>query len=129
MGRIILIVLGGALAVVLLIFAAREFSQGGDATSVDDESPTGNLRSVAVAISDGKLRPGNVSISPTQTVRWVNRSGGERSITSAPASEFQFDSGPMSPGERFEETFIETGVFPYRVRGGSSMRGTVTVLP
>ena len=69
--------------------------------------------------------PSNVTINVGQTVRWINSSTDEHTVTddakratdakdiSIPPSAKPFDSGKIQPGKTFEHTFTVPGTYKY----------------
>ena len=67
---------------------------------------------------------GEVSVSVGYTVTWANVDGTDHTVT---ADDDSFDSGTLSDGSTFEQTFDEAGEFTYHCEIHSSMTGTITV--
>ncbi|HTG48148.1 MAG TPA: right-handed parallel beta-helix repeat-containing protein [Actinomycetota bacterium] len=69
-----------------------------------------------------------VRIQPGQTVEWTNDGHADHAVT---ADDGSFDSGRLTPGGGFEQTFATPGVYPYYCRyhgtPGHGMIGTIVV--
>ncbi len=79
---------------------------------------------------DNEVRMGSVSFIPATltvpagtTVRWINSSSVEHTVTS---SDELFDE-QVSPGETFSYTFSDTGTYGYICTIHAGMSGTVVV--
>lgn len=84
----------------------------------------------AVSIGDFFYQPSTVTIAAGETVTWTNGSGTPHTTTStnprgAPGG---WDSGTLSRGGTFAQTFTSPGTFTYQCNiHGAIMRGTITV--
>jgi plastocyanin len=90
--------------------------------AVADE-PLGVTRE-RVRIVDNRFRPRNITIERGTRVRWVNRGSNPHTSTS---NRGLWDSGTLSPGERFTRRFGRRGTFRYHCEIHPSMTGTITV--
>jgi plastocyanin len=79
---------------------------------------------VRVRIVDNRFRPRSITISRGTRVRWVNRGNNPHTTTS---NNDTWDSGTLSPGERFSRRFGRRGTFNYHCEIHASMTGTITV--
>jgi plastocyanin len=77
-----------------------------------------------VTIVDFAFQPGSVSVPAGSTVTWRNTGNAPHTVT---AFNGAFDSGTLSPGGSFSETFSAPGVFMYHCEIHPNMVGTVQV--
>jgi plastocyanin len=96
------------------ILAGPAFAQGGQ---------------VQVSAVDFQFQPQTVTINAGDTVVWTNNGQVQHTVT---ADDNSFDSGLLSPGQTFSQTFNTPGTFPYHcsihgAAGGIGMSGTVVV--
>ncbi len=77
-----------------------------------------------VSIIDKSFRPGSIAIATGGTVAWSNDDGETHTVT---ATDQAWDSGIMTGGTSFSQTFAEPGDYPYFCLIHPEMRGTVTV--
>jgi len=86
----------------------------------------------SVSIVSGASDPNNgLSFDPSQlktsvdsTVSWTNDDSVEHTVTS---DKGLFDSGPLSPGGKFDNTFNSKGEFGYHCSIHPFMKGVVIV--
>jgi len=78
--------------------------------SMDDRGAT-----VDVFMERMSFSPDMVEIQAGTTVRWINQSDSNHTVTSGEdgIQDGQFDSGSISPGSQFSYTFEEPGIFHY----------------
>lgn len=79
---------------------------------------------VDVGISSFAFTPPDVTINVGDTVRWTNN-GGTHTTTSDTAV---WDSGFLSPGQMFNWTFNDAGMFPYLCSIHPFMTANITVM-
>ena len=108
------------LIVVVLGFVGVMAAGGGD----DDAVPEAAAADGGVTIADFAFDPGDLTVSAGDTVTWTNDDGTEHTVTS---DDDAFDSGDISGGDTFEQTFDEAGEFAYHCSIHSQMSGTITV--
>lgn len=82
-----------------------------------------------ITIHDDYFKPSRITISPGQTVTWLNQGKTAHRIQS---KKGHFNSGLIYPGQRFKFTFLYPGTYRYRCgdhyySGVFSMRGVVIV--
>jgi plastocyanin len=84
--------------------------------------PTGDV--VAIVITDAGFA-GNVTVDLGQTLEWRNQSSRLHDLRSddEPDEVERFESGVLSPGERFRFTPSRTGVWTYRCKIHEGERG------
>ena len=88
-------------------------------------SPTQTLtaQQVSVDITNFAFVPATVTISRGTTVVWTQQdSGVSHTVTGT-----GFDSGPLSQGDTFNQTFNEAGTFNYHCSIHTTMTGTIIV--
>ena len=105
--------LAGALATALIVMAL-----GLGARSVAAQE------SAAVSIVDFAFQPSSVEIATGGTVTWTNMGQAPHTVT---ADDGSFDSGTLSPGATFSQTFATAGTFTYHCNIHPQMTATVIV--
>jgi plastocyanin len=105
--------LAGALATALIVMAL-----GLGARSVAAQE------SAAVSIVDFAFQPASVEIATGGTVTWTNTGQAPHTVT---ADDGSFDSGTLSPGATFSQTFATAGTFTYHCNIHPQMTATVIV--
>lgn len=93
---------------------------GGTSAAVDGPLPARG----SISIIDKSFRPLSFSIATGGAVEWSNDDGEAHTVTS---TDSLFDSGVMSGGATFSETFYEPGDYPYFCLIHPEMRGTISV--
>lgn len=78
-----------------------------------------------VTIKNMAFSPANLTISPGDTVTWVNEDRVGHSAWED--SNNSFDTGILRNGDSASLTFNGSGTFSYRCRPHANMRGTITV--
>jgi plastocyanin len=105
--------LAGALATALIVVAL-----GLGARSVAAQE------SAAVSIVDFAFQPASVELATGGTVTWTNTGQAPHTVT---ADDGSFDSGTLSPGATFSQTFATAGTFTYHCNIHPQMTATVIV--
>jgi len=105
--------LGSALATALIVLAL-----GLGARSVAAQE------SAAVSIVDFAFQPASVEIATGGTVTWTNTGQAPHTVT---ADDGSFDSGTLSPGATFSQTFATAGTFTYHCNIHPQMTATIIV--
>lgn len=77
-----------------------------------------------VKIVDNAFKAKKVEIPQGTSVKWTNRSTGNRTHT-VTSNTGLFDSGDLAPGESFKFRFNDTGVFKYHCEIHPEMKGRV----
>ncbi len=77
-----------------------------------------------VTIDNFAFSPAMLTVKVGTTVRWTNQQGVQHTVTS---DTNMWDSGRLSQGQSFEQTFTQAGTFAYHCSIHSSMKGTITV--
>ena len=80
--------------------------------------------SAAVSIVDFAFQPSSVEIATGGTVTWTNMGQAPHTVT---ADDGSFDSGTLSPGATFSQTFATAGTFTYHCNIHPQMTATVIV--
>lgn len=78
-----------------------------------------------VDIVDFSFRPAMVFVHPGDTVDWYNEGGANHTVTS---DDGAFNSGVVSPGSEYSQTFNDPGTYKYHCEIHPDMHGTVLVL-
>lgn len=79
---------------------------------------------VKAKIVDFKFKPGSISITAGDKVRWTNNGAATHTTTS---DTLIWSSGNLAPGARFTVTFPTAGTFAYHCSIHTSMHGTIVV--
>jgi plastocyanin len=81
---------------------------------------------IEVAIRDDRFSEARVTVPVGTTVTWVHKGNNAHTIS---ALDDSFDSGLLSRGDTFSQTFTEPGTYQYICRQHllQGMRGTITV--
>ena len=74
--------------------------------------------------NDQSFDPPQINLPIESTVFWTNHDSTQHTVTSDDGS---FDSGPLSPGDTFDNTFDESGEFGYHCAIHPFMTGVVVV--
>lgn len=75
-----------------------------------------------VEVVDYEFAPTNVTVAPGGTVRWTLTGKAPHTVTAD-----GFDSGSLTSGDTYEQTFNDVGTVDYRCEFHPEMTGTVTV--
>ncbi|KUG19129.1 copper binding protein, plastocyanin/azurin family [hydrocarbon metagenome] len=65
---------------------------------------------VNIALIESTYYPASITVEPGTTVIWTNHDSVNHTVTS---TEDHFDSGRLAPGETFEFTFTDPGIYRY----------------
>jgi plastocyanin len=102
------------------------YPSGGGMPSVgsqsDDASDGGSESDVAII--DFAFQPAAVFVHAGDTVSWSNNGQADHTVTDNAGA---FDSGVLSPGGEYSETFDTPGVYSYHCEIHDNMRGTLVV--
>lgn len=93
--------------------AVKNGQSAGDVSAADENT---------VIIQDYKFQPAEITIRKGETITWVNRDSVAHTITGE-----NFDSGRLSTGQSFKQTFSEGGNFDYRCKPHPYMTGKIVV--
>lgn len=115
----------GVLFAFGLVLAACSGDDSGGGTA-DSTAATGSESACDgdVCLSGTQFVPDTLTVAVGDTVTWANVDNPDHTVT---ADNDSFDSGPLSNGNTFEQTFDEAGEFAYHCEIHSSMTGTITV--
>ena len=75
-----------------------------------------------ILIQDYMFQPAEITIRKGETVTWINQDSVRHTATGK-----YFDSGLLSKGQSFTQTFNEAGAFDYICTPHPSMKGRVIV--
>jgi plastocyanin len=97
--------------------------------SCGSDSPTGpQSGTIEVELRDTSFSPGQVTITPGSTIRWVNQGNIVHTVT--PDGHDEWERATFSSdGDTFSHTFTEEGVYAYycEPHRGVGMVGTIRV--
>lgn len=113
---------------MLIILVA--FAMTGCDNAVDaDDNGNDNRGPNEVWMQNHAFTPNNLTVAPGTTVIWTNQDNDFHTVTSGTRNNRDdvFDSGDIGPGEQFEYTFNEPGIFDYFCIPHIGMAGTITV--
>ena len=79
-----------------------------------------------VAVRDDRFSDARITVPVGTTVTWVHKGNNTHTVA---ALDDSFDSGLLSRGDTFSQTFTEPGTYQYLCRQHllQGMRGTITV--
>ena len=97
-------------------------TQTAQTTTQTAEKTTQTMEKNTVFIKDFKFQPAEITIQKGETITWINQDSARHTATGK-----SFDSGLLSKGEAFKQTFNEAGVFDYICTPHPYMKGKVTV--
>ena len=129
------ILIGAGIVALLLLAAVLLMNHQNN----QDTSTAETIPKIVVTIEMSASRPGcektgcylptNLSVSKHDTVTWINEDRGFHTITTGyyDTPDGMFDSGQISPSERFSYTFEKSGEFHYYCRLHPWMEGKVIV--
>ena len=110
-GRLwLLVIVGAALSLMVLTFVISPrgvAAQGG-----------------AVSIVDFAFQPNSLEVTTGSTVTWTNTGAAPHTVS---ADDGSFDSGTLSPGSTFSQTFNTAGTFAYHCNIHPNMTATIIV--
>ena len=106
----------GLLTLLAVLLGSAAFAQPTDA---DDAA-------VEVAVRDDRFTDARLTVPVGTTVTWVHKGNNTHTIS---ALDDSFESGLLSRGDTFSQTFTEPGTYQYLCRQHllQGMRGTITV--
>lgn len=116
------------LVVGALVLAACSSSSGDQSADSGNPSTTTTTTSEdghGISIKDFAFGPSTLAISVGETVTWANNDDGIAHTTTSDDDVWQ--SGALNPGDTFEFTFNEPGIFTYFCSIHPSMTATITV--
>ena len=120
MRRIIVLMTVAALVVVSTLFFVSASGAQKHPTAMAQKHPT-----KTVVIQNFSFKPANITIKRGTKVRWINRDSTAHTATAN--KKRSFDSGRLSPGQRYTHTFKRAGKKPYHCKIHPHMRGRITV--
>lgn len=105
------------------VFLVASDGAGAAGTPAAAADPT--AEEAAVAIVDFAFEPTETTIPVGGSVTWTNEASAPHTATGFEGADFQ--SGTLTQGETFTETFDEAGTYQYRCEFHASMLATVVV--
>jgi plastocyanin len=103
---------------------AAPSSGNAPSTAASPAAPSAASSSNAVSIKDTAFNPATITVKAGDKVTWTNNDGFAHTVT---LDDNSVDSGNLTPGATFNNTFAAAGTFAYHCKIHSSMHGTVTV--
>jgi plastocyanin len=120
MRRIILLMTVAALVVVGTLFAVSVAGAHKHPTAMAQKHPTRK-----VVIKNFSFKPAHITIKRGTKVRWIN--GDSTAHTATANNARSFNSGRLSPGQRYTHTFKRAGKQRYHCKIHPDMMGSVVV--
>ena len=120
MRRIILLMTVATLVVVGMLFAVSVAGAHKHPTAMAQKHPTRT-----VSIQNFSFKPAKVTVKRGTKVRWINKDSTTHTATANNGRSF--DSGRLSPGQRYTHTFTIAGKKPYHCKIHPHMRASVVV--
>ena len=120
MRRIILLMTVATLVVVVTLFAVSVAGAQKHPTAMAQKHPTRK-----VVIKNFSFKPAHITIKRGTKVRWINRDSTAHTATAN--KKRSFDSGRLSPGQRYSHTFKRAGKQRYQCEIHPDMMGSVVV--
>ena len=80
------------------------------------------VKPLTINIQDFAFQPGEITINSGDTVTWINNDDAPHTVKGD-----SLDSGTLSKGQEFKQTFNEPGTYEYHCNFHSSMKGKVIV--
>jgi plastocyanin len=120
MRRIILLMTLAALVVGGTLLAVSVAGAHKHPTAMAQKHPTRK-----VVIKNFSFNPANITIKRGTKVRWINRDSTTHTATAN--KKRSFDSGRLSPGQRYTHTFKRAGKQRYHCEIHPDMMGSVVV--
>ena len=120
MRRMILLMTVAALVLVSTLFVVSASGAHKHPTARAQKHPTRT-----VLIQDFRFKPAHITIKRGTRVRWINKDS--TTHTASANNKRSFDSGRLSPGQRYTHTFKSAGKKPYHCEIHPHMKGRITV--
>lgn len=120
----------GALFAFGLLLAACGDDDGDDGDAGSESAPAEDAAGDEapcdgdVCLSGIQFVPGDLTVAAGDSVTWESVDSPDHTVT---ADDGAFDSGTISNGDTFEQTFDEAGEFAYHCEIHPSMTGTISV--
>ena len=108
------------LVVFIAAFTGCGVSKNGNV--VPSPTSTSTTEKNTVIIQNFSFQPAELTIQKGESVTWINQDSADHTVTGT-----SFDSGSLSNGKVFKQTFNETGTFDYHCTYHPSMKGKVIV--
>jgi plastocyanin len=87
-------------------------------------SPASAAETYTVQISDFAFKPASLTVSPGDTVVFINRDGDAHTVS---ASDKSFDSAGLDTNEKWTHTFTKPGTYAYFCELHPYMKGVIVV--
>ena len=120
MRRIILLMTVGAMVVVGTLLVVSVAGAHKQPTAKAQKHPT-----KTVLIQNFSFKPAHITIKRGTKVRWINKDSTAHTATAN--KKRSFDSGRLSPGQRYSHTFKRAGKQRYHCEIHPDMMGSVVV--
>lgn len=113
------------LVIVTLVGATGcQYQSASPTTNNTSTAGTQQTGSQTVAISNFSFVPSQITITKGATITWTNNDSAPHQIV---ADDNSFQSGALSQGQSFQQTFDQEGTYSYHCAIHPSMKGTVIV--
>lgn len=86
------------------------------------QAPVAVAEKNTVIIQDFKFSPAEITIQKGETITWINQDSAAHTVTGK-----NINSGSLTKGQSFKQTFNEAGVFDYNCTPHPSMTGKIIV--
>jgi len=87
-------------------------------------APSSPSTQANVTINNFAFDPPTLTVKVGSIVQWTNQQDTDHTVTSDTG---EWDSGHLSQGQSFQQTFAKSGTFPYHCSIHSTMKGTIVV--
>jgi len=119
------IAVGGAPRKIALQAATSASTEGGATGEAGDQAAAGKKVTVNIQGPPPRFVPDALTIDAGTTVEWVNNGRGVHTVTDGDGA---WDSGSISPGEKFTHMFSRPGTYPYYCIPHRAMGMTGTII-
>ena len=116
----------GLLTLLTVLVGSAAIAQPARAEDAEATDAEAAEAGVEVAVRDDRFVDARITVPVGTTVTWVHKGNNAHTISGL---EDGFDSGLLSRGDTFSQTFTEPGTYEYLCRQHllQGMRGTITV--
>jgi|GEM_PF-3364629 len=114
----------GKFIAICMICLASIVAFSGCSDDDDDPAPTGPPAN-EVWMQGSKFNPTTLTVAVNTTVKWTNKDGFDHNVVSDTSG--LFNSGIISAGATFSQTFTTVGTYPYTCTLHSGMTGRIIV--
>lgn len=116
---------------VIQVFSPDEIQQQNEKEDVMSKQTANNNKVDIIGLEDPFYVPNTIHASVGQIITFDNVDGNHHTVTSVTSGTTEhdglFDSGLLSPGEKYELTLDEKGTYSYYCALHTGMQGTVIV--